>query len=232
LRCARPLQPLGRLQNDFGAGGAVLEEESALGCHDPHARGGRSQSLEVDLDGALGGDRFDLLATMPIDATQSGGGQTFNFAGVYGQQLALQARLSNWDKQATVRVIVQSAVIVEPMTTRGVPIYQTSLTEGSATRVRPVQEVVIAIDPDEVALLTEAMAVNARLTTIPRSGRPDDPVNSRTPDLSPVSPFMRPGAGGLRAGEPGAPTDEDGNAFSVVETIMGQKRALTAVPRR
>ena len=30
----------------------------------------------------------------------------------------------------------------------------------------------IAVNPDEVAPLTEAMAVEARLTTIPRSGRP------------------------------------------------------------
>jgi Flp pilus assembly protein CpaB len=181
------------------------------------------------LYGLHAGDRFDLLATMPIDASQ-GGGQAFNFAGVYGQQLALQARLSNWDKQATVRVIVQSAVIVQPMATRGIPTYQTSLTEGSATRVRPVQEAVIAIDPDEVALLTEAMAVEARLTTIPRSGRPDDPVNSLTPNLRPVSPFAPSGAGGARAA--GSGTAEGADAFSVVETIMGQKRALTAVPRR
>ena len=198
--------------------------------------GKRAVRISADkVDGLYGlhaGDRFDLLATMPIDASQSGGGQTFNFAGVYGQQLALQARLSNWDKQATVRVIVQSAVIVQPMTTRGIPIYQTSLTEGSATRVRPVQEAVIAIDPDEVALLTEAMAVDAKLTTIPRSGRPDDPLNSRTPDLSPVSPFTRPGDGGLRAAEPGVATDGNAKDFSVVETILGQKRALTAVPRR
>jgi hypothetical protein len=86
-------------------------------------------------------------------------------------------------------VIVQSAVIVQPMNTRGVPVYQSSLTDGAATRVRPVQEAVIAIDPDEVALLTEALAVEAKLTSIPRSGRPDDPPASRTPNLHPVSPF-------------------------------------------
>ena len=197
--------------------------------------GKRAVRISADkVDGLYGlhaGDRFDLLATMPIDASQSGG-QTFNFGGVYGQQMALQARLSNWDKQATVRVILQSAVIVEPMTTRGVPIYQSSLTEGGATRVRPVQEAVIAIDPDEVALLTEAMAVDAKLTTIPRSGRPDDPINSRTPDLSPVSPFTRPGAEGARDAESGLAPDQNAKDFSVVETIMGQKRALTAVPRR
>jgi Flp pilus assembly protein CpaB len=178
------------------------------------------------LYGLRAGDRFDLLATIPIDAGRTG--QTFNFGGPHNQELALQAQLSNWNKQATVRVIVQSALIVEPMTTRAVPLFQTSLTEGGATRTRPVQEAVIAIDPGEVAPLTEAMAVQARLTTVPRSGRPDDPVSSRTPDLKPVSPFAAQGAG--TDGEARS-SPQPGDDFSVVETIMGQKRSLTAVPR-
>ena len=72
-------------------------------------------------------------------------------------------------------------------------------------------------------MLTEAMAVDARLATIPRSGRPDDPLNSKTPDLRPFSPFAGPGDPRLAA--------NDGDRFTVVETIMGQKRALAAVPR-
>ena len=178
------------------------------------------------LYGLNAGDRFDILATMPIDA--SGGRQAFNVAGPYSQEVALQAQLSNWDKQATVRVIVQSAVIVEAMTTRGVPTLQTSLTEGTASRTRPVQETVIAIDPDEVALLTEAMAVNAKLMTVPRSGRPDDPVNSKTPDLRPFSPFVSPGEEG---GVESRLSSDDAETFRMVETIMGQKRSVTAVPR-
>jgi hypothetical protein len=115
------------------------------------------------------------------------------------------------------------------MTTRGVTTVQQSLTEGAAARVRQVQETVIAIEPEEVALLTEAMAVNARLTTIPRSGRPDDPLGSKTPDLRPFSPFNT-----SRGGEPGgvdSRLSDDEDDFKVVETIMGQKRTLTAVPR-
>ena len=92
-------------------------------------------------------------------------------------------------------------------------------TFSAAARARAVQEAVIAVNPNEVALLTEAMAVDARLSSIPRSGRPDDPVNSTTPDLRPFSPFAAPGGGNR------------GNAFSTVETIMGPKRAVTAVPR-
>jgi Flp pilus assembly protein CpaB len=194
--------------------------------------GKRAIRISADrVDGLYGlhaGDRFDILATMPIDA--AGGGRSFNFAGPYSQEMALQAQLSNWDKQATVRVIVQSALIVEPMTARNVTTVQSSLTEGNTARARQVQETVIAIEPEEVALLTEAMAVNARLTTIPRSGRPDDPLDSKTPDLRPFSPFTT-----SRSGEPGSldsrlAGDEEDN-FRVVETISGQKRTLTAVPK-
>ena len=184
--------------------------------------GKRAIRIPADqVDGLYGlhaGDRFDLVATMPIDAGR-GGGQGFDFGGVYGQQAALEARLSNWQKQATVHVIVQNGVIVEPMTTRQVPVVQTSLADGARARARTVQETVIAIDPNEVARLTEAMAVQAKVWMVPRSGRPDDTLLSRTPGLNPVSPFDGPGDAGGRG------------SYRVVETIMGQKRELTAVPR-
>ena len=194
--------------------------------------GKRAVRVPADkVDGVYGlhaGDRFDLVATMPIDASR--GAQTFNVGGVYSEQLAVQARLSNWQKQATVRVLVQNGVIVEPMTTRQVPVLQSALThEGAGLRMRPVQEVVIAIDPDEVARLTEALAVEARVSMVPRSGRPDDPIDSTTPDLDPVSPFTGPGTRSNADGE--VATDREPPPFTVVETIMGQKRALTAVPR-
>lgn len=184
------------------------------------------------LYGLHSGDRFDLLATMPIDASRGGSGQSFNFAGVYGPQMALQAQLSNWQKQATVRVMVQNGIVVEPMTTRGVPLFQSSLAEGGVTRMRPVQEVVIAISPDEVTHLTEALAVDAKITAVPRSGRSDDRVDSKTPDLRPVSPFTGPRPGAVGAGESELPTAQDAPPFRIVETIMGKKRELIAVPRR
>jgi Flp pilus assembly protein CpaB len=168
------------------------------------------------LYGLNAGDRFDIVATMPIEAAD--GGRSLNFSGPYSQEIALETQLSNWEKQATVRVIVQNAVIVEPMLARGVPVTATSA-QAAAARARAVQEAVIAVNPNEVALLTEAMAVEARLASIPRSGRPDDPVNTRTPDLRPFSPFAAPGG------------SNQANGFSTVETIMGPKRAVTAVPR-
>ena len=178
-----------------------------------------------DVDGLYGlhaGDRFDLVATMPIDEGRAGSAQAFDFSGVFADQLALEARLSNWQKQATVQVIAQNGVIVEAMTTRQIPVVQTSVADGARTRTRPVQEVVIAVDPAEVARLTEAMAVAAKIWMVPRSGRPDDPMTSRTPDLHPVSPFDD-------ASDPTARGDS--SAYRIVETIMGQRRELTAVPK-
>jgi len=182
------------------------------------------------LYGLRAGDRFDLVATMPIDGAR-GGAPNLNVGGVYAQQMTLQARLTNWQKQATVRVMVQNGVIVEPMITRQVPVFQNTLTQGGVTRMRPVQEIVIAVDPGEVARLTEAMAVDAKIACVPRSGRPDDPVNSVTPDLRPVSPFGAAGAAFDGVPAPGARAA--GQApFTMVESIGGSKRELTAVPKQ
>lgn len=190
----------------------------------PGKRALRVESERVDgLFGLRAGDRFDLVATLPIDA--KGGQSAFDVGGTYGAQLALQARLSNWQKQATVHVLVQNGVVVEPMTTRQVPVFARSLTQGAITRMRPVQETVIAVAPDEVARLTEAMAVEAKIATVPRSGRPGDELDSVTPDLTPVSPFSSPTAPGAAAGGPTGP-------FSMVEHIAGGQRGLMAVPKQ
>ena len=96
-------------------------------------------------------------------------------------------------------------------------VVQNSLAEGSRARVKPVDEVVIAIDPDEVTRLSEAIAVQAKVSLIARSGRPGDPEDGVTPDLHPVSPFD------------GA--DGESRGFARVETIMGRTHAMAAVPK-
>jgi Flp pilus assembly protein CpaB len=230
---------LGRVLNHDKPAGYVFTEgdflpkgtrEGLVGGIPPGKRAVRVPADKVEgLYGLRPGDRFDLVATLPIDAGRGGAAQAFNVGGVYGQQLALQARLSNWQKQATVHVMVQNGVIVESMSTRQVPVFTNTLTQGGITRMRPVQEGVIAVDPDEVAQLTEAMAVDAKISTVPRSGHPDDPIDSVTPDLRPTSPFSGPGSG-LAALT--APPGQTQGSFAVVETILGPKRELTTVPKR
>jgi hypothetical protein len=182
----------------------------------------RVDSEKVEgLAGLRSGDRFDLVSSLALD--NKVGQNAFAVGGSYAPQLSLQAGLTNWQKQATVHVIVQNGVVVEPITTREVPVFSRTLTQGGITRMRPVQEAVLAVDPDEVVRLTEAMAVEAQISTVPRSGRPDDPVDSITPDLRPVNPFTN--ASGTSGVSPGG-------SFSMVERINGSKRELTAVPRQ
>ncbi len=176
------------------------------------------------------GDRFDLVATQAIDPS----GVTMSAGGLYGKQIDAQARLMNLQRQATVRVVVQAGDVVEPMRTRQVPVASTSMTQGLTVRTRPVQEVVIAVYPHEVARLTEAMAVGSDIACVPRSGRPEDPHDSITPDSMPVSPFggrvasRSSVADGvpLTTGAPGG----FGAGFTSIETIEGSKREIVGTP--
>lgn len=177
------------------------------------------RAMRVTLDkvpglvGLLPGDRFDLVSTLPIEA----GGAAMGGAGLYGKQLDLQARLSNWQKQATVRVIVQSGEIVQPAMIRQVPVVSNGLTTGMTVRTKPVQEAVIAVTPAEVPHLTEALAVGAEITCVPRSGRPDEPKATYTPELSPRNPYT--------GAVPGS-----GAGFTAIETISGTRRDMVTAP--
>jgi len=146
----------------------------------------------------------------------------------------IQARITNWMKQATVQVLVQNGHVVEPLTTRQVPISSRTLTQGPITRTKPVQELVIAVAPDEVARLTEAMAVGAEISCVPRSGRPDDPVDSVTPNLKPWSPFTGLGSAPADWGQHGGGSslNPGGSPLTMIESISGSKREIIAVPSR
>lgn len=182
--------------------------------------GMRALRVEADrihgMHGLGAGDRFDLMATIPIDGKAL---PALPLGATYRAHLEMQAKMSNWQKQATVRAIVQNGVVVVPVTVRATPATRQSLTAGARTTTRPVQEVVIAVAPHEVAPLTEALAVKADVMAVPRSGRPaDEAAETATPDLQPWNPF------GATEGLP--------SAYTIVETIAGTKRDATAVPRR
>ena len=117
-------------------------------------------------------------------------------------------------------LVVQNGVVVAPLETRQEPITTSTLTRGQVVRSRPVLEIVLAVDPEEVAPLTEALAVGAELLCVPRSGNADDPATLETPDLQPVSPFNSV-LGQVSGGGP----------LTLVETITGQDRSFEAVPR-
>jgi Flp pilus assembly protein CpaB len=224
-------QILGRvLDHDKPAGYAFtthdfLPEGTRPGLVAGIPAGKRAVRVEISkVNGLFGlnlGDRFDMVATIAVD--KDGAAKLQQMGGIYGSQLAIQASLTNYNKQATVRVIVQNGVVVAPVETRQVPITSNSLTQGALVRYKPVQEMVVAVDPHEVAPLTEALAVDAQLTCVPRSGRTDDPADSVTPDLKPRTPFLGPeGTGAPNGSFP---------PLTVVETIAGPKRELVPTPR-
>ena len=183
------------------------------------------------LIGLLPGDRFDLVSTLTIDPGRT---TALLGGGVYSQQLDLQARLSNWQKQANVRLVVQNGQVVEPLATRMVPVASNTMTSGMVVRTKPVQEIVIAIDPDEVAHLTEALAVGANVECVPRSGSPRDPKDSVTPELRPWNPFSGAGAPS-RAGDPSPAAVQSPlgpGPLTTIETISGSKREMVATPAK
>jgi hypothetical protein len=168
------------------------------------------------------GDRFDVVATQPVDPQSAARPGALDLGGAYGALLSQQLALQNQTlrrQQAIVRVVVQSGVVVSPLETRNVPVSSSTLTSGLRTTTRPVQEMVIAIDPDEVAPLTESMAVGAQLTCLPRSGLPDDPKGSVTPGSIPDLHLPGSVVGGGQV-----------PPLAVLDRIQGDKRDLQAVP--
>ena len=142
-----------------------------------------------------------------------------------GQLLRLEAKLGNLHKGAIVNVLVQDGVCVTPVIVRAEPTTIRSLTQGASSRKMPKEEVLIAIDPDEVSPLLQALAVKASLVAVARSGHPDDPADLQTPELPAMSPF------GELSGESrgGANFLAD---MAVIEEIRGTKRSLLAIPHR
>jgi Flp pilus assembly protein CpaB len=153
------------------------------------------------------GDHVDILATQPVDVSKNPRGL---FGGAGANPMLSPAVAAKLQKQAIVKVLVQDGVAVTPVTTRMVPITSSSLTRGATTRTKPVQEIVLAVDPSEVSPFSEALAIESDLTCVIRSGRPEE----SELEESRVTP---------EAPNPLA-------AMSWVETIRGDKREWVVAP--
>jgi Flp pilus assembly protein CpaB len=216
---------LGRvLSHDKGAGYVFTEndflpEGTRPGLVAGIPAGMRAMRIELSkvrgLYGLQPGDRFDVLASIPVSSDAAKDLQ--RLGGAFAERVAMEASLSNTAKQATVRVIVQGGVVVTPVQINEIPV-SVATTKGASRGGKPLQEVVVAVNPDEVTALAEAMAVDADLSVVPRSGRPDDPKDSRTPDRLPKSPFAASGESGT-------------TGLSFVETIDGTRREIVPVPK-
>jgi Flp pilus assembly protein CpaB len=125
------------------------------------------------------GDRFDLLASVPIDLDKA-----FAKLKLVGTPDPAQA----FGKGARVRVLVQHGAIVLPVAIREIPTGAPSKTGKTPTKV--VQEATIAVDPDEVAPLHEALAIQATLMCVARSGRTEEEsMKTLTPGSPPPPPM-------------------------------------------
>lgn len=163
----------------------------------PGKRAVRIETAQVHgLVGLAAGDRLDLVATLQAERTGAG-----RIEGPYASGLA------RYGQAARVDVVATDAVVVSPRELRAVA--------GAGGAARQVEEAVIAVEPHEVAPLTEALASKARLDAVPRSGRPEDDGATTPSEQAPRSPF----AVGSGPGD-----------VKVVETIGGTRRSMVAVP--
>lgn len=220
---------VGRVLSHTKAKGYVFTEKDFLpegtrpGLSAGVPAGKRALRIDVDkVHGIVGlqpGDRFDMVSALSLDGTST---DRPELTGLYSGLVRRQAQMSNY-RRARVQVLVQNGVVVTPLQTRQIPMTNTSLTRGTTVRTIPVQEMVIALAPEEVAPFMEALSVEAQITCLARSGRPDDVLDSLTPasepDLSMWAPYF-PGTGTLGEGEP----------VRVIESIDDRERTFIPVP--
>jgi hypothetical protein len=119
--------------------------------------------------GLKAGDHFDLLASVPLDL--AGKGKTAR----KGPALTVSGASAElgMTQQAAVRPLIQDGVVVTPVTTRDVPVFSRTLT-SSQVQTKPVQEIVIAVEPEEVAQISQAVSLAYKLTVVARSGQATD----------------------------------------------------------
>lgn len=112
------------------------------------------------------GDHFDLLASIPVDMPGSSRASSNRLGNVVASPDAALL-----PKRSKVVPLVQDGVVITPVRLRPVPI---GMSHGMVSRTVPVQEIVVAIDPHEVALLAEAKDLNYEITCVARSGQAMD----------------------------------------------------------
>ncbi|MGO8746619.1 MAG: hypothetical protein ACLQNE_11580 [Thermoguttaceae bacterium] len=168
----------------------------------PHGK--RAFTLEADkLKGCVHelkeGDHVDLLVSIPVDMP----GASRSNSGPLGASVMATPDTLLLPKRSLVKPLVQDGVVVSPVTARMVPTTNSSLMNGTTTRNTRVQEIVLAVAPDEVAPLGEAMDLKYQITCVARSGRP----------ASVPSPAAQRPAGGTSQGGMSQFLAALGNAF-------------------
>jgi hypothetical protein len=119
------------------------------------------------------GDHFDLMASMPIDWSKSG-----------GQGGLIHLMGTSLQKQAAVTALVQDGVVVMPVASPTMAAVEAASGDSKQTG----REMVVAVAAEEVPHVAEALALGLELTTVVRSGNPrDSSKNVATPDENPLA---------------------------------------------
>jgi Flp pilus assembly protein CpaB len=110
-------------------------------------------------------DRVDLTATIPVETPKGGGNMAKGFL--------QEAQIAAMEKLARVRVLAKNAVLIE-FTQHDKSVTSRSISNGTQVKKVPVEEVVIAVDPEEVAPIQEALSTDVAISCVVRSGQPGD----------------------------------------------------------
>ena len=182
----------------------------------PGKRGIWVDTAEVQgLAGARAQDLVDLVAARATTAPKPMG---INVLGNV-QDPVLKARLENFASSSSSDasrswVVARGAMIVAPMRIR-------EIINGNKTTT--VEEVFLAMAPDEVADFSKALAQEVTILAAPRSGQPESTTTEISdPETVDVNAELRRMLTGAADSEP---------TFGMVEVIRGSQRQTVTVPR-
>ncbi len=199
----------------------------------PGKRAMRLRAAEVPgLHGLNQGDRFDIVMTVEVEIEEpkSAKGRTSElevdgpYAPLADTELRAPVEAPRVKRRrAEVRVVVQDGIVVQPVRQRTEIGQKASLLRGSSLTAKPIEEMVIAVDPHEVAALNQARAIEANLQVAMRSGQvPEDgaePDHGEIPNLEIDISEEIPANGETGPGK-----------VKLIEVISGGKKRLMAVP--
>jgi Flp pilus assembly protein CpaB len=138
--------------------------------------GKRSLALSAEklhglVPGLAAGDRVDVLVTVLADSAKTGG----HAATKSGPTFPLDPL-----KQALVQVIAENAIVLVPPVLPG---------KGKAADAAKHPEIVLALEGHEIPLLETALATNARISLLAKSGLPNaSAMEQRIPNWGPDLP--------------------------------------------
>ena len=170
--------------------------------------GKRAVTLDVSkLSGARtlkSGDHVDLLAAQAYDPARIPGARANSATGPFEPPV----------KQAAVKVLAQDGVVVSQVTVEQIP-YAGG---GAKIKTKPVEQIEVAVDPQEVPGLMEAIASNAEISCIAHSGQPEKPGSEDRIIIAPPPPPPPPPAAPMVA------------PVTRVESIVGKRHQVLVLP--